>query len=78
MQQLRKTFPKPGGHRYVTLDRDSEFDTDVLAFLEATGLQPKRTSIRSPWQNGVGERCVGVVGVSYWTTSSPSTKSICG
>lgn len=43
----------------MILDRDSKFDTDVVAFLESTGLRPKRTSIRSPWQNGVAERWVG-------------------
>jgi transposase InsO family protein len=59
VQQLRETFPEAGGHRYVILDRDSKFDTNVLAFLQATGLQPKHTSIRSPWQNGIAERWVG-------------------
>jgi hypothetical protein len=27
----------------VILDRDSKFDTDIIAFLQATGLKPKRT-----------------------------------
>jgi putative transposase len=31
----------------------------VVAFLEATGLQPKRTSVQAPWQNGVAERWIG-------------------
>jgi hypothetical protein len=56
---LREGFPEAGGYRYMILDRDSKFDTDVVAFLESTGLRPKRTSIRSPWQNGVAERWVG-------------------
>jgi transposase InsO family protein len=59
VQQLREAFPEAGGPGYVILDRDSKFDTEVLAFLESTGLQPKRTSIRSPWQNGIAERWVG-------------------
>ena len=59
MQQLREAFPEAGGYRYVILDRDSEFDAEVLAFFESTGLQSKRTSIRSPWQNGIAERWVG-------------------
>jgi transposase InsO family protein len=41
------------------LDRDSKFDTDVIAFLKATGLKPKRTSVQAPWQNGISERWVG-------------------
>jgi hypothetical protein len=59
VQQLREAFPEAGGYRYVILDRDSMFDADVLAFFHATGLQPKRTSIRPPWQNGIVERWVG-------------------
>jgi transposase InsO family protein len=31
----------------------------VITFLKATGLKPKRTSIRAPWQNGLAERWVG-------------------
>jgi transposase InsO family protein len=58
-KQLREAFPEAGGHRYVILDRDSKVDTEVLALLESTGLQPKGTSIRSPWQNGIAERWVG-------------------
>ena len=43
----------------MILDRDSKFDADVIAFLKATGLKPKRTSVRAPWQNGIAERWVG-------------------
>jgi len=59
VQQLREAFPEAGRYRYVILDRDAKFDSSVLQFLEATGLEPKRTSIRSPWQNGIAERWVG-------------------
>jgi putative transposase len=59
VQQLREAFPEAGPYRYVTLDRDSKFDADVIAFLNATGLKPKRTSVQSPWQNGIAERWVG-------------------
>jgi transposase InsO family protein len=59
VQQLREAFPEAGPYRYVILDRDAKFDSSVLQFLEATGLEPKRTSIRSPWQNGIAERWVG-------------------
>jgi transposase InsO family protein len=31
----------------------------VLQFLKSSALKPMRTSIRSPWQNGVAERWVG-------------------
>jgi transposase InsO family protein len=59
VQQLREAFPEAGPYRYVILDRDSKFDADVIAFLKATGLKPKRTSIQAPWQNRTAERCVG-------------------
>ena len=59
VQHLRETFPDAGPYRYVILDRDSKFDADVIAFLKATGLKPKRTSVRAPWQNGISERWVG-------------------
>lgn len=59
VQQLREAFPEAGPYRHVILDRDSKFDADVITFLEATGLKPKRTSIQSPWQNGPAERWIG-------------------
>ena len=59
VQQLREAFPEAGSYRYVILDRDSKFDAEVITFLKATGLKPKRTSIQFPWQNGTAERWVG-------------------
>ena len=59
VQQLREAFPEAGPYRYVILDRDSKFDAEVITFLKATGLTPKRTSVQAPWQNGVAERWVG-------------------
>jgi len=59
VQQLREAFPDAGPYRYVILDRDTKFDFDVIAFLKATGLKAKRTSVRAPWQNGLAERWVG-------------------
>ena len=59
VQQLREAFPEAAPYRYVILDRDSKFDDEVITFLKATRLQPKRTSVQSPWQNGLAERWVG-------------------
>jgi transposase InsO family protein len=59
VQQLRDVFPGDGPHRFMLLDHDSTFDGDVIGFLKATGLDPTRTGIRAPWQNGVAERWVG-------------------
>jgi transposase InsO family protein len=59
IQQLREAFPEAGPYRYVIFDRDSTFNDAVVTFLKATGLQPKRTSVQAPWQNGTAERWVG-------------------
>jgi len=59
VQQLREAFPLPCPQRYVVLDRDAKFGSDVVEFLKASGIKPIRTSIRSPWQNGIAERWIG-------------------
>jgi putative transposase len=59
VQQLRETFPEAGPYRYVILDRDTKFDDEAITFLKATGLEPKRTRVEAPWQNGLAERWVG-------------------
>jgi putative transposase len=59
VQQLRETFAEVAPYRYAILDRDSIFNADVIGFLQATGLKPKRTSIQAPWQNGTAERWIG-------------------
>ena len=51
-KQLREAFPEAAPYRYAILDHDSKFDADVIAFLKATGLEPKRTSVQAPWQMG--------------------------
>ena len=56
VQQLREAFPEAAPYCYVILDRDAKFNAEVVGFLRATGLSPKRTSLRSPWQNGIAER----------------------
>jgi putative transposase len=59
VQQLREAFPECSRYRYVILDRDRKFDQEVLGFLKAAGLKPKRTSVQAPWQNGLAERWIG-------------------
>jgi hypothetical protein len=44
VQQLREAFPEPCCYRYVILQRDG-FAAEVMAFLKAAGLEPKRTSM---------------------------------
>jgi putative transposase len=59
VQQLRETFPEAGPYRYLILDRDATFNGEIYAFLRSRGLDPKRTIVHSPWQNGVAERWIG-------------------
>ena len=59
VQQLREAFPEAGKYHYVIFDHDSKFNADVIAFLKATKLKPKRTGIQAPWQNGTAERWIG-------------------
>ena len=59
LQQLREAFALPCPYRYVLFDRDTKFSPAIREFLVSSGMQPIRTSIRSPRQNGIAERCVG-------------------
>ena len=59
IQQLREAFPFEASHKYLIFDRDQKFGFEVIAAVKATRIIPKRTSFRSPWQNGVAERWVG-------------------
>ena len=61
LQQLREALPLPCPFRYVLFDRDAKFGDEVFAFLKASGIEPIRTSLRSPWQNGIAERWVGSI-----------------
>ena len=42
VRQFLETLREACPYRYVILDRDSKFDADVITFLKATGLKPKR------------------------------------
>jgi transposase InsO family protein len=59
IQQLREAFPYDSAPRYLIFDRGANFNCDVIETVKSFGVQPKRTSYRSPWQNGVAERFVG-------------------
>jgi len=61
VQQLREALPLPCRCRYILFDRDAKFGSDVWEFLKASGIKPIRTSVRSPWQNGIAERWIGSV-----------------
>jgi len=59
IQQRREAFPFEAFRKYLIFDRDQKFGFEVIAAVKATRIIPKRTSFRSPWQNGIAERWVG-------------------
>jgi transposase InsO family protein len=59
VQQLREAFPFDSAPGYLIFDRAANFDQEVIEAIKSFGIQPKRTSFQSPWQNGVAERFVG-------------------
>jgi putative transposase len=59
IQQLREAFPYDSAPGYLIFDRGSSFNAEMIETVKSFGIQPKRTSFRSPWQNGVAERWVG-------------------
>ena len=59
IQQLREAFPYDSSPDYLIFNRATNFNEEVVATVESLGIEPKRTSFRSPWQNGVAERWVG-------------------
>jgi hypothetical protein len=46
-------------HKYLVFDSDRKFGFEEIAAVKVTRVIPKRTSFRSPWQNGIAERWVG-------------------
>jgi putative transposase len=55
-QQLREAFLFEPAHKHLVFDRDQKFGFEVIAAVKVMGSTPKRTSFRSPCQNGVAER----------------------
>src|ERR1039457_3745525 len=58
IQQLREAFPFVAGPRFLIFDRDSKFSVEVAAAVRSLNVRPVRTSLESPWQNGVAERWI--------------------
>jgi transposase InsO family protein len=58
-QQLREAFPFDSAPSHLIFDRGANFNNEVVETIKSFGIQPKRTSFQSPWQNGVAERFVG-------------------
>jgi putative transposase len=59
IQRLREAFPYDSDPGYLIFDRGPQFNDEVIETVKSFGIQPTRTSFRSPWQSGVVERWVG-------------------
>ncbi|NQU43758.1 DDE-type integrase/transposase/recombinase [bacterium] len=64
-QQLREAFPFERVPGYSISDRDSTVSREVAATVRSLGMEPVRTSYRSPWQNGLAERWSAVADARY-------------
>src|SRR5467141_4101057 len=58
VQQLREAFPFESAPRFLICDRDGKYGVEVPAVVRSLEITPIRTTIESPWQNGVAERWV--------------------
>ena len=54
-----EAFPYDSAPKYLVFDRAANFDGSVVDTIKSFGIEPKRTTFQSPWQNGVAERFVG-------------------
>jgi putative transposase len=43
----------------VIFDPGPQFNGEMTETVKSFGIRPKRTSYKSPWQNGIAERWVG-------------------
>ena len=58
-QQLREAFPYQPPVKFLILDHDSKYGSEVPAAIRSMGIGAIRTAVACPWQNGVAERWVG-------------------
>lgn len=59
VQQLREAFPYEPPTKFLILDHDAKYGTEVPAAIRSMEITAVRTMVGCPWQNGVAERWVG-------------------
>jgi len=60
-QQLREATLFGEQPKYLIRDNDSIHGGEVVDFIQASGIQEVRTAYRSPWQNAICERMIGIL-----------------
>jgi transposase InsO family protein len=58
---LAKPFPWDSTPKYLIRDNDKAFGVAFKARVRTMGIRDRRTSLRSPWQNGYVERLIGSI-----------------
>jgi putative transposase len=62
VQQMREATPYDHHPDYIIHDSDPLFTSAAFKnFLTSTNIKSKRTGYKSPWQNGVAERAIGII-----------------
>ena len=59
VKQLREAFPYEPVAKFLILDHDAKYGTEVPAAIHSMDIKTARTAVGCPWQNGVVERWVG-------------------
>ena len=59
VQQLREAFPYQPTIKFLILDHDAKYGTEVSAAIRSMEITAVRTTVGCPWQNGVAERWAG-------------------
>jgi putative transposase len=59
VQQLREAFPYEPAIKFLILDHDAKYGTEVPGAIRSMNIATVRTAVGCPWQNGVAERWVG-------------------
>ena len=67
VQQLREAFPYEPATRFLILDHDAKYGTEVPAASRSMNMTTVRTAVGCPWQNGVAERWSAAAAASCWT-----------
>jgi putative transposase len=69
IQQLREALPYDSAPRYLIFDRAANFSEEVVNTIKNSGIEAKRTSLQSPWQNRLRSDLLAAAAAICSTTS---------
>ena len=58
VQELREAFPYEPNTKFLLLDHDAKYCSEVPNVIRSMNIHPARTAVGCPWQDGVAERWV--------------------